>query len=170
MMPAQLPSSRHQLRYQQIWQRSWPIVQWTATYRGPATGVDRRSMTQPAPARRRSRWSAWAGLVVGLACAGTDGFLTADQLGPVWGWLGKLLPACRDTGPLHLLIATWPQPRLHWGPLIWIVVGLGVVLLGKIALVPVAALVRRRGRRAIGMLRCGIAVASTAGAALLLTR
>gem|GEM_PF-3068446 len=109
------------------------------------------------------------GLCLGLICAFADGFLTADQMGPVFAWLSYHLPFSVGVGLLSFLRTHWPLPHFHWKPSIWISIGLVTALLGKVALLPALRLARLAGPRATKTLSILACVAGMAGAATLVS-
>ncbi|MFC0500470.1 hypothetical protein [Asaia krungthepensis] len=112
---------------------------------------------------------AGGGLCLGLICAFVDGFLTADQLEPVFAWLSHHLPVSMGIGFLSFFKTHWPQPHFHWVPVVWIGMALLTALVGKAALLPALRLARMAGPRATTRLRILSCVAGMAGAATLIS-
>ena len=119
--------------------------------------------------RSHSVFLAGGELCLGLICAFVDGFLTADQIGPVLAWLRHHLPVSKQLGFLSYLFQHWPQPLVHWAPTTWIGVGVLTALIGRASLLPAIGLARLAGPSATKSLRILAGVSGLAGAASLVS-
>ncbi|CDG38955.1 hypothetical protein [Asaia bogorensis] len=130
----------------------------------------RKSREDRTPMTIRERLAAGFGLTLALLSAGVDGYLTADQMRPVWQWLCHHFPHGFHTGWLAGLAAHWPASRLAWPDWQWIGAGLVLALVGKGALLPIQYRAARLGRRAVLGLNLFIVTASLFGGLIVFQR
>lgn len=112
---------------------------------------------------------AGSGLCISLICAFADGFLTADQIQPLFLWMRLHQPLTLRTGCLSYLLSHWPAPQFHWSPPFWIGIGLVTALAGKGALLPAQRVARLAGKHAVLTLRLLVLVAGIAGGIALIS-